>query len=229
MKLRIDLHIHTDHSKDSLVSVDEAIQRCREVGLDGFAVTDHDTLSGVGEAIEKAGDLIVIPGMEVLARGGHILALDVSEPIPAGLSLMETVEMIHDQDAVAVIAHPYSVFRTWVNSRDIKEAGFNAVEVANAAQFPYRWMLRKNTALAEKLGLPKTGGSDAHNPETVGLAYTVVEASSPEVEDVIRSIRKGHTESWGRGISIFERLSGYAKARVEGIPILKRFKRLVVA
>lgn len=206
MRLRIDLHVHTDHSLDSCISVDEVIRRCRLAGLDGFAVTDHDTLSGLAEAMEKRGSLIVIPGVEVSARGAHILALDVSEPIPAGLSIAETVERIHSQGALSVIAHPYSVFKTWVSGREIEEAGFNAVEVVNADQFPYGWMLRRNIALAERLGLPQTGGSDAHIPEIVGRAYTVVESDSGDVEDIIRSIRRGYTEAFGRGVSLFERL-----------------------
>ena len=205
MRLRIDLHVHTHHSRDSRISIDEAIRRCEAAGLDGFAVTDHDTISGLPEAMAKRGHLIV-PGVEVSARGAHILALDVSEPIPAGLSIAETVDRIHDQGAVAVIAHPYSVFKTWVNSREIEEAKFNAVEVANANQFPYGLMLRRNAALAERLGLPQTGGSDAHIPEVVGRAYTVVEADSHNVEDIIRSIGRGCTEAYGSSIPLFERL-----------------------
>jgi len=206
LKLRIDLHIHTIHSADSRITVDEAIRRCRAAGLDGFAVTDHDTLGGVSEAVERRGDLIVVPGVEVSARGAHILALDVSEPIPAGLSIAETVDLIHRQGAVAVIAHPYSVFKTWVNGREIEAAKFNAVETANAFQFPYGWMQRRNAALAERLGLPQTGGSDAHLPEMVGMAYTVVEADSRDAEAVIHSIRRGRTEARGRGVPFFYRL-----------------------
>jgi len=116
------------------------------------------------------------------------------------------VDRIHGQGAVAVVAHPYSVLRTWVDSREIEGAKLNAVEVANANQFPYGWMLKKNAALAERLGLPQTGGSDAHIPEAVGRAYTVVEADSREVEDILNSIRKGRTEARGRGISLYERL-----------------------
>ena len=206
MRLRIDLHVHTVNSLDSRITVDEAIRRCRTTGLDGFAITDHDTISGVSKAREKHGSIIVIPGLEVSARGAHILAIDASEPVPPGLSIAETVERIHGQGAIAVIAHPYSLFKTWANSREVEEAKFNAVEVANALQFPYGWMLKRNTALAERLGLPQTGGSDAHIPEMVGRAYTVVEAESREIEDIIHSIRKGKTEAHGSGISLFERL-----------------------
>jgi hypothetical protein len=213
LKLRIDLHVHTDRSDDSRISFDEAIQRCRVLGLNGFAVTNHDTNLGVDDAIKKQGRLVVIQGMEVSARGGHILALNISESISAGLSMAETVDRIHEQDAIAVIAHPYSLFRTWVNRLEIEDANFDAVEVANSAQFPYQWMLRRNTALANMLELPEIGGSDAHDPWMVGRAFTAVEAESLEVEDVITAIRVGRTEAHGSGISLIERLKGFKKKR----------------
>jgi len=206
LRLRIDLHVHTKHSHDCSMSVDEALQRCAARKLDGIAITDHDSLDGVARALAKKGSFIVIPGIEISARNGHILALNASELVPAGLNLADTVDMIRDQGALAVIAHPYSVFKTWVNNRELEEARLSAVEVANAAQFPYRWMLRKNSELAERLALPKTGGSDAHIPETVGRAYTIIEADSFEVDDVIRAIELGRTEPRGNGITLLERL-----------------------
>ena len=212
LRLRIDLHVHTKHSHDCATSVDEALRRCAAQGLDGIAITDHDAIGGVAEALERRGSLIVVPGVEVSARGAHILALNASELVPAGLPLAETVDRIRCQGALAVIAHPYFTLKTWVNGREVEEAGFNAVEVANAAQFPYWWMLRKNSELAERLGLPRTGGSDAHIPETVGRAYTVVEADSREVEDVIRAIERGRTEPRGSGITLHERLKKLFKA-----------------
>lgn len=206
MRLRIDLHVHTNHSTDCRVSIEDAVLRCEETGLDGFAVTDHDTISGLSEAMAQSSRIVIIHGVEVSARGAHILALGVSEPIPADLSIKETVDEIHQQGAVAVLSHPYSLFRSWVDSREIEGAKFNAVEVANAYQFPYVWMLKKNAALADRLGLPQTGGSDAHIPEVVGRAYTVVKAESREAEEILNSIRRGRTEAKGRGISIYERL-----------------------
>jgi len=206
LRLRIDLHVHTKHSHDCSMSVNEALQQCAVQRLDGLAITDHDSLDGVVKARVNKGSLIVIPGIEISARDGHILALNASELVPAGLTLAETVDRIRDQGALAVIAHPHSVFKTWVNIRVLEEARLNAVEVANAAQFPYRWMLRKNFELAEKLALPKTGGSDAHIPETVGRAYTIIEADSFEVDDVVRAIKQGRTEPRGSGITLYERL-----------------------
>lgn len=205
MRLLIDLHIHTTQSRDSYVTFDDAVRRCREEGLDGFAVTDHDKLTRLPDTLE-ASDLVILEGEEVTARGAHILAFDIEEEIPIGLSIEETVELVHDQGGIAVIAHPYSIFRTWVSFREIQGAGFDAVEVANAAQFPYGMMLGKNEDLAERLGLPKTGGSDAHIPRTVGRCYTILKAESRDVEGVLSALRSGRTEAKGRGISLAERL-----------------------
>jgi hypothetical protein len=154
---------------------------------------------------EESG-VIFIPGVEISANGAHILAFDIEEVIPPGLSIQETVERIHEQGGFAVIAHPYSIFRTWVSFMETKGAGFDAVEVANATQFPYGMMLEKNEDLAERLGLPKTGGSDAHIPRTVGRAYTILEAATRDVKGVISAIKGGQTSFGGKGISLLERL-----------------------
>jgi len=179
------------------------------MGLDGFAITDHDTLKGIPEATENGGGLIVIPGLEVSARGAHILALDVREPVPARLLMAETVEKIHEQGALAAIGHPHVFLKPFLKEREVAGARFDAVEVANASRFPYSWTRTRNATLARRLGLPRIGGSDAHIPETVGRAYTTVESRSREVEDIIRAIRAGQSEAEGRGISLSERLKKF--------------------
>jgi predicted metal-dependent phosphoesterase TrpH len=206
MRLSIDLHVHTRDSLDSHISLDDAARRCREEDLDGFAVTNHDFFSDIPSSWLEKTDLVVLRGIEVSARGVHILALDINEQIEMGLGILETVERIHERGGLAIVAHPYSVLRTWVNRREIEAAGFDLVEVANAYQFPYGWMLERNTRLAEELGLPQTGGSDAHIPRTVGRAYTVLEAGERSTEGVIAALRRGDTEAVGRGISLAERL-----------------------
>ncbi len=205
MKLRIDLHVHSVQSDDSRVTLEDAFRRCREEGLDGFALTDHDTMTEIPD--EKKDDgLIVVPGVEITAMGAHIIAMDIGDGVPKGLSIHETVDRIHGQGGIAIIAHPYSAFRTWINAREIENTPFDCVEVANAYQFPYGWMLEKNKALAERIGLPMTGGSDAHIQRTVGRAYTIIEADSKDVEGILRALRRGETEAVGRGITLAERL-----------------------
>lgn len=63
----IDLHVHSTAS-DGSFSPTEVVQLAKEAGLRYFALTDHDTVKGVTEAIEASKnipDLDVIPGIEL--------------------------------------------------------------------------------------------------------------------------------------------------------------------
>lgn len=79
MKL-IDLHIHSTASDGSLTPT-EVVNRANDLGLTAMALTDHDTVAGIDEALEAAKDLDmeVIPGIEVscIYKGKeiHILGL----------------------------------------------------------------------------------------------------------------------------------------------------------
>ncbi|MCX6649705.1 MAG: CehA/McbA family metallohydrolase [Candidatus Bathyarchaeota archaeon] len=207
LTLRLDLHVHTRCSGDSVNSITGINQMCRELSLDGYAVCDHDSVDALAEAGASSEGLVVVPGLEVTARGAHIICLDPSEAIPSRLSIVETVERIHDQGATAILAHPYAIPRSFVRFNEAEAAGFDAVEVANSAQLPFNVVMGWNRGLAEKLRLPQTGGSDSHIPETFGRSYTVVDAASREPGDVIKAIREGRTSAVGAGTGLGERLS----------------------
>ncbi|MCX6656409.1 MAG: histidinol-phosphatase [Candidatus Bathyarchaeota archaeon] len=204
LSLRIDLHVHTRYSRDSVNNFDDINGHCRDLKLDGYAICDHDSLEGLGKS--ESGGLVVIPGLEVSAKGAHILCFDPVEVVPSGLSIVETVERIHAQGATAILAHPYAIPRSFVRFREVERSGFDAIEVINSAQLPFGIVTAYNRGLAEKLGLPQTGGSDSHIPETFGRSYTVVEADSREPDDIIEAIKKGRTRVVGAGISFGERL-----------------------
>ncbi|MBI5150872.1 MAG: PHP domain-containing protein [Candidatus Omnitrophica bacterium] len=61
-----DLHIHT-HYSDGTMSPQEVVQEAARVGLGCIAITDHDTVDGIGPAIEAARslDVEIIPGIEL--------------------------------------------------------------------------------------------------------------------------------------------------------------------
>jgi len=205
LKITLDLHVHSVYSRDGANTIDTIRQRIEEAGFQGYALADHDTMAGLPEALDKRGDLVVVPAMEVTARGAHVLALDPNETVPTGLSVAETVDKIHEQGATAVLAHPYGLPRSWVSINSVKHADLDAVEVANSAQFPYAYICGLNRRLAEELKLPMTGGSDAHIPDTIARAYTVIDTPSTELRDITDSIRKGRTEVGGSGITLAER------------------------
>ncbi len=75
---RIDLHLHTTHSDGSLSPAD-VLALAGKAGVTALAITDHDIVDGVPEAIEAGARLgiEVIPGVEISSRYGdgelHIL------------------------------------------------------------------------------------------------------------------------------------------------------------
>lgn len=205
MKLRIDLHVHTVYSRDSLIQIEEILPRCRAAGLDGLAVTDHETLEGGRRAAEMCKGLIVIPGMEIETSKGHVLALNVTSPVKESPVFSETIESIHESGGIAVIAHPFSLLRPLIDVDALTASDLDAVEVANAASFPYSLTMRMSTALAKRLNLPMTGGSDAHLPFLIGRSYTIVDSDSTEVSDIAEAVREGRTEVRGVGVTLKER------------------------
>lgn len=77
----IDLHVHSSAS-DGSFSPKEVVELAKQVGLSHFALTDHDTVDGVAQALhhaEKIGGIHVIPGTELSCYYGnreiHIVGL----------------------------------------------------------------------------------------------------------------------------------------------------------
>jgi hypothetical protein len=193
--LKIDLHVHTCYSYDAVTTLKEVVAYSKKRGLDGVAITDHDTLLGAFKLTQKT-ELIVIPGVEITALGGHVLALNVTKPIPPKLGLPETVQRIHEAGGIAVAAHPYSVYKS-VMSQQIVSC--DAVEVINSAAVPFSLSTYLNRKLATRLKLPQTAGSDAHYAPEIGSAYTIIEAD-PDVDEIVQAIKRGATFPLGKRI-----------------------------
>ena len=195
MGLKIDLHVHTCYSYDAVTTLKEVGAYSKKRGLDGVAITDHDTLLGALRLIHKS-KLIVIQGMEISALGGHVLALNITTPIPPKLSLSETVQRIHEAGGIAVVAHPTFVYKSTL-SRQV--TSYDAIEVINSAAIPFQLFRCLNRKLATRLNLPQTAGSDSHYAPEIGAAYTVVKAD-PDVDEIVQAIKGGRTLPLGKPI-----------------------------
>ena len=92
-----DLHTHSTFS-DGTATPSENVRLALERGLEGLAVTDHDTSDGVGEAIAAAaGELEIVPGLELSAEHDgaslHVLAYWVDPTHPP---LVDELRRLHD-------------------------------------------------------------------------------------------------------------------------------------
>ena len=97
----IDLHVHSNHS-DGTLSPEELVTLAKNTGVSAFALTDHDTVSGIQKAKAAAAGsgVTVISGTEISAayqkKDIHILGLFIDETNPTLLTALEEAVMARD-------------------------------------------------------------------------------------------------------------------------------------
>jgi predicted metal-dependent phosphoesterase TrpH len=195
--LRCDLHVHTNYSRDGESSVEDILARAQAKKLDAIAITDHDTCEGIAAAEAVGSGIIIIPGVEVSTRQGHLIVLGVREPLPAGRHVMETIRLARSLGAVTIIPHPYHMWRHGVARRVPESIGaVDAIEVFNS-RYIVGSANRKAARVARKVKVAAVGGSDAHNARFIGFGYTLV-AAEPVVASILSAIREGKTVAGGK-------------------------------
>ena len=178
--MKIDCHCHTIYSKhflwgyDSLNKPRDLIKAAIKKGMDGIAVTDHDTVKGslvTARVARSFKGFLVITGSEIKTKEGEIQGLGIKEDVPKGLSIEETVERIHDLGGISVAVHPFGSYllRKGVEYSATKA---DAIEIFNAANL-FKRSNEKARLLAIRFKKPVTAGSDAHNIREVGNAGIV--------------------------------------------------------
>ncbi|WP_135364816.1 PHP domain-containing protein [Halosimplex halophilum] len=215
--ITLDAHVHTDASYDCSAAPERVVDAALSAGLDAVAVTDHDTVAGVGPTVEAAAgtDLLVVPGVEVSTADGHLLALGVDRAPAPDRPLAETVAAVRAAGGVAVVPHPFQVSRHGVRQSVLADCDVDGVETRNAvAVTGYGNRRARRFAAAE--GYPTVGGSDAHRPGLVGRAFTSVtlpagvDWATMTVADVLAGIRAGTATAQGTVTTPVEFAATYA-------------------
>ncbi len=202
---RLDLHVHSSHSPDGRSDVDQLVAGLASRGLDGFALTDHNSVAGhrrLAELARERPELRLVPGVEVSTREGHLLLLGVSEAPPARRPIDETIEWARAHGGVPVPSHPFRRVHG-VGGEIASRAKVPALEVLNGHNGS-----RTNAraaAIAAQRGLGATGGSDAHHADELGRAWTAFADGSDSVAELLEQLGRGTTTSGGRSATAGER------------------------
>jgi predicted metal-dependent phosphoesterase TrpH len=204
--VRLDLHVHSRYSVDSGLSFEQILERVTYQGLQGFALTDHNTTEGISELshLRKSyPGFWFVPGVEVSTQEGHLLAYGVRESPAANRPLVETLERVAALGGVSVLAHPFR----WVHGvgrRLAAEARVQGLEGRNGKNSELA--NTRAELLAARRSISCTGGSDAHEPSQVGRAFTEFSADVNSLDDVLEQIRKNQTTAAGSSLSFAGRI-----------------------
>jgi predicted metal-dependent phosphoesterase TrpH len=199
MPYKIDLHCHSFFSGDGVSSPESLIAAARKKGLDGFALTDHNTSDGIRYMYDKGlaredgqpvDNFLVVPGVEVTTDEGHLLCLGVILPFLKGMPAQEVCQIVHAMSGLTIPPHPYDLFRAGIREAVLDTLAIDALEVFNAATTFKRYNKRAFD-YAQRRKLPMTAGSDAHHEAAIGTAYTILDAPELTTAAVLAQIKRG--------------------------------------
>ena len=181
-----ELHCHTTAS-DGVVSPEDVVAIAERLGIDVLAVTDHDTIDGAlrardhARAIDARVDVIV--GMEITTRRqDHIVGLFLDRAPRIFRSVPVTVDEIHAQGGLAIVAHPFLGLPSSISAKRLRTAlarcRFDGIEAENpylreGARDRLSAFLRDH---ADAVGA-RIGASDAHFGD-LAKAVTLFEGRS---------------------------------------------------
>ncbi len=200
--MRIDFHVHTKFSPDSVSEPERLIRAAVRKKLDAIAITDHGAFEGVIEARRAAQKIapsfLVIGGEEVLTDKGELLCLFLKRKVKAK-KFEGVCREVHKQGGIIAVPHPFDRYRSHpldLEKLSKKELGMiDAIEACNSRAPSWRDN-EKALRFASKHEIPVIAGSDAHFAFELGTSCTFVHAKNEE--EIKRGILNGESAVAGK-------------------------------
>ncbi|NMC06504.1 MAG: PHP domain-containing protein [Candidatus Lokiarchaeota archaeon] len=197
--LKFDPHVHTRFSDGSIFynGIADLKYLAKRDKITAFAVTDHNTTRGMKYARRACEVLGIpfIPGIEISAREGHLVAYGVTEWTKGAyqLTVDEVIDELVSLNAVIVVAHPMSkrmgikklLFEHHVYKRIDGFEYFNGATPTNAVN------LHKH-GIAPLSGLCRYAGSDCHSHVLFARFHVLVDAPATKLDDILEAMRDKH-------------------------------------
>lgn len=167
--MKYDLHIHSKYSYDSFMDPNKIIEVAKKKGLNGIAITDHNTIKGGLTAYKANRDesFHIIIGTEIKTEYGDIIGLFLNEEIDTNI-FEEVIDKIKSQGGIVILAHPYRQFQFPEKLAEKTDL----IEVFNARS-KNKWN-KRSLKLAKKFNKIGTAGSDAHTYNEIGRGTIVI-------------------------------------------------------
>ena len=199
----IDLHVHTSPASPcSSAPVDELIEEAKRIGLDGICLTEHNYLWDPVEVedLRQRHGFLVLRGNEITTDQGDMIVFGLYRDIKGIIKLEELREEVLKVDGFMIVAHPFRGFLTFgvgqlglTPEKAMERALFKWVDAVEAMNS--KVTEKENnfaTKVAAGLGLPSTGGSDAHEIGEVGIYATRFSDVIRDEKGLIEALKNGN-------------------------------------
>ena len=165
--MKIDFHIHTEYSKDSMAPIEAVYKKAKLEGLGKLIITDHNTITGA-QKLKEFDPNYVIVGEEIMTTEGEILAAFVEKEIPAGWTPYRVIDELKKQGAFISLSHPFVPGHYGWSKKMMKELlpYLDAIEISNGRNL--RLLNNYAGSFAKENGICGTAGSDAHDVSEIG-------------------------------------------------------------
>ena len=190
----IDLHLHEKTcSPDSFLSLEEIVNRARQMGLDGVCITDHDSmgLRAQAEAYSRETGFPIFVGVEYFSLQGDITAWGIDRFPGHRVDAQVFVDQVNAAGGFCVSCHPFRNNNRGLEDNLRRVKGLHGVEVHNGSTD----LEANRTALryCRELGLQPIGASGAHTLAQVGKYATWLPAYVTALEDFVSLLRRSPT------------------------------------
>ncbi|MHA1168254.1 MAG: PHP domain-containing protein [Candidatus Hodarchaeales archaeon] len=190
----IDTHIHTSAgSLDSNLTVRSIVKNIHPK-IGAIVITDHDYFPENYKTTTVHG-IQVLFGVEITTSQGHLLAYGIEELPSKILDVREVIDIVHDQDGIAIAAHP---FRDYLSLGELVHdfsLKIDGLEI-NGKSPKNNWKLVKGVAATRNL--PVIGGSDAHQVNDLNTRVSHCTSDVNCIDDLVSLIK--HKKVYPRGI-----------------------------
>lgn len=209
-EFNIDMHVHSMYSGESLSRPNDIIDVALEKGLDAIVVTEHGSLRASSPFDKFRGQttLTILRGVEISTDAGHILVYGIDDRDwdewgkDGDVDARDLISRVNALGGVAVPAHPYIIDNlsrsvltkepiASVDQRVVTLSGLGAIEVCNGKAVNRPSICEMLGATARNMGLPGTGGSDAHIPPDVGRSYTAFRVPVYSNKELVAAVKNG--------------------------------------
>ncbi len=168
--MKIDFHVHTDASSDSLIRPPDLAKKSKKLGVIP-AITDHNSVAANSKM--KSFNVPFIPGEEIATDRGDLTALFVNEPIARKTPFAEALDLIHAQGAIAYLPHMFDKTRFGAIPTEKEASKIDIVEIFNSRCHSEVYNSRAKT-FAKKHKILSAVGSDSHFLFEFGTTYTTL-------------------------------------------------------